>query len=701
MLTNRISRSLKLKVTLLVLLAAALPLIGCVTLMGYLAWQRELDDARDRLVYALAESKRELIQVSAPSLSHGLLNRLRDASLAGGDQFRVVLRDAGGSDPMEPISPQELAGSEFDNAFSSSDSITRGWVHDDRGRVWFSLRLSSPELNRDVEAALDRALIARPVIRELRVLVISGLVCFIVYSVVVSMLLRKWWSPFHLLVQDTERVADGDLWHEIQVTRSDDLGKLQGAIESMRGSMKHQIDHLDALIAERTAELEYVNEQLERDSREDKLTGLANRDVMLEAIERELSRAQRDASQIFAVLFFDFDRFKIVNDSLGHATGDALLCSIADRFRQHMRAHDTAARFGGDEFVVCLTDLESDEEAALAANRLLSVFEAPHDINGHRLISTASIGLVIYDERYANGEEMIRDADAAMYEAKSAGKGQVMNFDLRMHDEAQRRIRIEDDISHAIDRDELFLVYQPIVQIDQMKLIGFEALVRWNHPERGLVRPDHFISIAEDTGQIVEIGAWVLEEAVRQLQSWDNDHGIDKDLEININVAKRQLIHPRFIDSVRDTIQKYDVDPSRIKLEITESTAIDPRHDMTGVIREVKALGVQIAMDDFGTGHSSLSLLHELNLDVIKIDKSFIDGMNLSRELGAVLQSIIALAHNLGKTVVAEGVETQDQVVALLSHGCDQIQGYFFSKPLESEEATRFIHCADRMLDAA
>ena len=512
---------------------------------------------------------------------------------------------------------------------------------------------------------------------------------------------RSLWRPLGEISQAADRISSGDVWHEIEVGRKDEIAQIQQAVEDMRLSLKQQIDHLDALIAERTSELEYVNEQLERDSREDKLTGLANRQVMVEMVTRELNQYQRGDGYRFAVLFFDFDRFKIVNDSLGHAVGDALLCSIADRFREHLRSYNLAARFGGDEFVVCLANLKNDEEALLAANRLLSVFAEPHDIDGHRIVSTASIGLVTAAERYESADELIRDADAAMYEAKSAGKGQVMIFDQKMHENAQNRMRIEEDMSHAVERGQLRVMYQPIIRIDDMKLDGFEALIRWEHPTLGLVRPDYFIPIAEDTGQIVEIGNWILDESLRQLRAWDEIHGEDRALSMNVNVAKRQLIHPEFIEHVREALERNAIDPQRVKLEITESTAIDPRHDMSQTIRDVKDLGVKIAMDDFGTGHSSLSLLHQFDLDVIKIDKSFIQGMERSREMGAVLHSIIALAQNMGKSVVAEGVETPSQIAALLSHSCDLVQGYYFSKPMFADEAGQYIPASDRLSEAA
>lgn len=496
--------------------------------------------------------------------------------------------------------------------------------------------------------------------------------------------------PIRKLVHDSARISGGELDHRIAVTRFDELGQLQGSVNLMRISLKSQIDHLDAIVSARTRELEQANRQLAIDARQDKLTGLANREVLYECVERELARYRRNATHTFSVMFFDFDRFKIVNDSLGHAMGDRLLCSIADRFRREAREVDLVARFGGDEFVVCLGHSESPEHAMQAAERMLRVFEEAHEIGEHRIVSTASIGLVTVDDRYEHADEMIRDADAAMYEAKLAGKGQVVVFDEKMHNEAQTRIRIEEDLSRSIERGQLRVVYQPIVSLENLKLAGFEALIRWEHPELGLVRPDHFIPIAEDTGFIVEIGEWIMRESLAQLRRWDEQLG-STGLTMNVNVAKRQLIHPNFIPMVRSALEQNSIAHNRLKVEITESTVIDPRHDMSQTVREVHQLGVQIAMDDFGTGHSSLSLLHQFDLDIIKIDKSFIQGMGDSREMGAVLHAIIALTQNMGKRVVAEGVETEEQIACLISHGCDMVQGFYFAKPLSPDEAGAFI----------
>lgn len=610
-----------------------------------------------------------------------------------GDANRIFLATTTGKrivDKKSDDNPEPMLLEGLMQSVEQGDIVT-GWFRGADGKRVLGTYAPSPA-NRWVicfELPEDEAMADANHLTNLLMLVFfGGLVALAVLAYLVGSAISV---PIRKLVDDSGRIAQGDVWHEIRVDRSDEVGQIQYAVEEMRVSLKQQIDHLDAQIAERTADLEYANEQLAIDASQDKLTGLANRQVLLEFTQQALTRFKQCHDHNFAVLFFDFDRFKIVNDSLGHATGDALLCSIADRFRKICRDTDLVARFGGDEFVVCLGSIENAQHAMGISERLLHAFEAVHEIGGHRIVSTASIGLVISEPRYNSADEMIRDADAAMYEAKLAGKGQIINFDEKMHHNAQNRMLLEEDLSHSIERNELRVFYQPIIGIEEMSIEGFEALIRWEHPKLGLVQPDQFVPIIEDTGFIVQVGEWILRESLMQLRRWDEQLGTTN-LTMNVNVAKRQLIHPNFITMIRSVINDYGIAPERLKLEITESTVIDPRHDMSQTIRDIHRLGVKIAMDDFGTGHSSLSLLHKFDLDVIKIDKSFIQGMSASREMRAVLHAIIALAQNMGKAVVAEGAETKDQIACLISHGCDMVQGYYFAKPLNPHDAQLFIN---------
>ena len=575
---------------------------------------------------------------------------------------------------------------------TANGQMVSGWFESADGVEIFGAYKSSETYPWIVCVEVDRDEIQTPLNAQSWFFIAISAASIAVFAGAIVLVGRWFWGPLKKVVAAANRVADGDLWHEIEVTRTDEIGQLEGAVDAMRVSMKQQIDHLDALVAERTSELEYANEKLEIDAEQDRLTTLANRQKLRLHLDEEMVKYHQDESHLVSVLFFDFDRFKVVNDSLGHSAGDALLCSIADRFRNELRKTDLPARFGGDEFVVMLAPVESPEHAYQAADRLVKIFAEPHDIDGHRIVSTASIGLVIADKRYVEAGDMIRDADAAMYEAKLAGKNQVAVFDEKMFAAAKRRQRIEEDLSCSIKNDELCVMYQPIIGMESMDVVGFEALIRWEHPELGMVSPVDFITIAEDTGQIIEVGAWVFREAVEQLVRWDEQYGLDETHSMNINVSKRQLIHPEFLSMVQDVLHSTGIKPSRVKVEITESTVIDPRHDMSVVINRVRDLGVMIAMDDFGTGHSSLSLLHKFDFDILKVDQSFVQGMEESREMSAVLHAIIALAQNTGMKVVAEGAETKEQVICLISHGCDMVQGYYFAKPLKAVEAGQMLN---------
>ncbi len=422
----------------------------------------------------------------------------------------------------------------------------------------------------------------------------------------------------------------------------------------------------------------------------DKLTGLANKARFRDRLEETLARTKR-SGELCAILFFDFDRFKVVNDSLGHNVGDALLVSIADRFRSICRDSDLPSRFGGDEFVVLLENLKSPDEAQAAADRFLKVFAEPHEVMEHKVSSTASIGLVTNELAYDSPDDMIRDADAAMYQAKAQGRGCAVTFDVAMHEQAQRRLRLEEELRLAIPRKQLRLVYQPIVDLNTGQAAGVEALLRWTHPEFGIVSPVEFIPVAEDSGIIIDLGWWVLDKALARCAAWHHD-GLDiTNLPININVSKRQLLSDNFVAGVRERLAHHNVPPQNLKIEVTETTVVDNRAGIAPLLQELRDTGVLIAMDDFGTGHSSLSGLHLLPLDVIKIDQSFVRGCSQNAELLSIIGAIINLGENLGMKTVAEGLETIEHVAAMQSMGCTYGQGYFFARPLEEPDFIQFV----------
>lgn len=436
--------------------------------------------------------------------------------------------------------------------------------------------------------------------------------------------------------------------------------------------------------------LEVTLENLELLASTDKLTGLPNRAVFNDRLDQAIVHSKRSGSK-FAVLFFDFDRFKMINDSLGHDVGDLLLCSIAEIFNSQLRQEDTIARFGGDEFVVLLANLDEWDDAEIKAKSLLKAFSAPHMLGDHLVVSTASIGLVTNQHNHTQAGDLIRDADVAMYQAKADGKNRVVIFDDKMHEDAVDRLILEIDLRDAIENEQLHLVYQPIIELATGSLKGFESLVRWQHPTRGLINPDKFIPIAEESGLITQIGRWIFEQSAHQARKWNDEFKPTKPITINVNVSKRQLLDPKFLKRVYECQQKYDLFDAQVQIEITESVIVDARSNVIPLLEELREHGFPIVMDDFGTGVSSLSTLHSYPIDVLKIDQSFIRVLSGDRSLLAVVTAITNLAENLGIHTVAEGVEIQELVGPLQSIGCTWGQGYHFAKPLSEIDAHNYI----------
>jgi len=421
----------------------------------------------------------------------------------------------------------------------------------------------------------------------------------------------------------------------------------------------------------------------------DTLTGLVNRQVLRRRTDAALRRA-RDAGPEVAMLFFDLDRFKSVNDTSGHEAGNALLRSVADRLRAVLRPGDTAARLGGDEFAVLLAPAQGLPAVEALAERLLGAIEQRHAVDGQQLFTSASIGIVHGVNGYADAEEMLRDADAAMYQAKAAGRGRYRVFDAEMHIRALRRARLERDLRAAAFDDQMWMCYQPIVGLEDGRVRGFEALLRWEHPELGGISPAEFIPIAEETGAIVELGRWVLDAACGQLAAWRQRFG-DVAGAMNVNVSRRQLLSPGFERTVVQTLTAHGLDSRWLELEVIESAIVDDRVEIEPAVNRLRDLGVRVAIDDFGTGLSSLSALHRIPADTLKIDRSFIREMAGDTDRTAVVQAVIALADTFGLDVVAEGVESMDHVVRLQALGCPKAQGYWFARPMAADDATRLL----------
>jgi diguanylate cyclase (GGDEF)-like protein len=419
----------------------------------------------------------------------------------------------------------------------------------------------------------------------------------------------------------------------------------------------------------------------------DHLTNLPNRTYLRNSLKRLIDRSKRDENYQYGVLFIDLDRFKIVNDSLGHVIGDQLLTSAAERLKNCVRPSDTVARFGGDEFAVVLDYIKDLTDATRVADRIQRELTIPFRLNGHDVFITASIGIVISLSGYENVEDIIRDADAAMYRAKSLGKARYEIFNKNMHSRALKLLQLESDLRQAVTRNEFFVYYQPIVSLQNFNISGVEALLRWEHPQRGIIPPAEFIPLAEETGLIAKIGEQVLMIAAAQNKEW-HDAGYDH-LHVGVNFSAHQFIQQDIVKIIKKTLNKTGLHAQFLNIEITESTAMEM--NSTNTLLELSALGVKLSIDDFGTGYSSLGSLKNFAIDCIKIDKVFIQDVTRNKNADAIVKAIIAMAKNLKIKVIAEGVETEEQLNFLRSHDCDQIQGFIYSRPVPDNEFTALL----------
>ena len=436
--------------------------------------------------------------------------------------------------------------------------------------------------------------------------------------------------------------------------------------------------------------------QLLHDAFHDMLTGLPNRALLRARLERAIARAKRRQDSLFAVLFLDLDHFKIVNDSLGHTIGDQQLIAIAHRLEACLRPGDTVARFGGDEFMILLEDITDTSDAIRIAQRLQETVERPLRLDGHDVCTSVSIGIALSATGYDRPEDLLRDADIAMYRAKALGRARYEVFDTAMHARAMARLRLETDLRRAIEQYEFRLHYQPIVSLATGLIAGFEALVRWQHPERGLIPPAAFIPVAEETGLIVPIGQWVLYEACRQTRCWQKRYVTHPPLSISVNLSAKQVMQPDLLTQIDHILQQTGLDARTLTLEITESIIMDNVASTATLLAGLKARQVRLHIDDFGTGYSSLSYLHRFPIDALKIDRSFVSRIGQHGEGLEIVRAIRTLAENLEIGVTAEGVETAEQLAQLRALRCEYGQGYFFSKSVEGEAAEELIRAAQR-----
>ncbi len=447
-----------------------------------------------------------------------------------------------------------------------------------------------------------------------------------------------------------------------------------------------ELAKINELLARENVERKKAEEQLAQEAFNDSLTGLPNRALFTDHLQNSLARKKRYPDYMFAVLFIDVDRFKAINDSVGHLVGDQLLIMLSERIRRHVRASDTVARFGGDEFAVLLDDIKEGMYADNFANRLQDEMRLPFSVSGHEVFVTVSTGIVLSNlDDYSRPEELLRDADSAMYHAKARGKACYVVFDSTMHAEATMTLRLETDLRKAVQRKEFSVYYQPIVSLEDNKVIGFEALLRWRHPEFGVLCPAEFIVVAEDTGLIVPIGEWVIHESCRQMGAWQKQFSWCRGLTVNVNISSKVFFQPDFHGTIEKILKDTCLEGCCLRLEIKEKMLMDHPEEAATLIRRLKDLGVLFDVDDFGSGYSALNYLRHFQIHGLKIDTSFINALSFDKHNAEIVKTIISLGHSFNLDVIAEGVETPEQLEIFRSVNGRHAQGFYLFTPMDSK----------------
>ena len=488
--------------------------------------------------------------------------------------------------------------------------------------------------------------------------------------------------------------------------------KNQLNLQAAKAEISHLNQKLEKRVKDRTLELETANQKLaminnklqekilERkniekkllhDTLHDELTGLPNRSLFMKRVQMALDQSKSDKDYKFAVLFIDLDRFKVINDSLGHLVGDHLLIACAQRLEICLSDRDIVARIGGDEFTILLENITDIQDVTAVADKIVLEFKNPFKLGTHMITTTASIGIVLGSREYQQSSELLRDADTAMYRAKEGGKARHEIFNEQMYIEAIKRLELENDLRQALKTKEFALFYQPIIRLIDGKIAGFEALVRWQHPSKGLIPPNDFIPIAEETGLIIPLGEWILNQACHQLNIWQNKFPDIPNIKISINLTVNQLKNSDFLATLDRILYQNKISGSNLKLEITESMLMQDTEDMMHLLSQLKTRKIQLCIDDFGKGFSSLSYLPRFPIDILKIDRSFVSFMDSDENNFEVVRTIISLAHSLGMKVVSEGIEKVTQLQQLQSLGSEFGQGFLFSRPLNAESAELMI----------
>jgi diguanylate cyclase (GGDEF)-like protein len=510
-----------------------------------------------------------------------------------------------------------------------------------------------------------------PIATLTRQVYFAALLLTVIMVLVLRYFLVRQWAPIEQAGVRIRRMTEGqEPFAPIPVERKDEIGTLINDVNQLivwRKVAEHQLEHL---------------------AHHDALTGLPNRVLVQDRFDRARANADRAATKV-ALLFLDLDSFKIINDSLGHTVGDAMLKQIAARLAECVRDTDTISRQGGDEFLIVLPAVQNADDTALVLAKLLERLHAPILVDGHELSTSVSIGVAIYPDDGPDFDTLLKKSDMAMYRAKDAGRNTYRYFDEQMNVEAVEHLALTNNLRRAVERGEFVLHYQPQLDLATGTVVGAEALIRWNHPDRGLVSPRHFIPVAEESGLIIPISEWVIREACRQNVRWRNA-GL-QDLVMAVNLSAVQFRRGDVEQTVVNALKKSGLNPEYLELELTESTLIHESENVLATVQRLKQLGVKFSIDDFGTGYSSLSYLKRFAIDKLKIDQSFIRDLAVDPDDAAIVRAIIQMAHSLGLKTMAEGVETAEMLAPLRVFGCDEVQGYYFARPMPAREFEQYL----------
>jgi diguanylate cyclase (GGDEF)-like protein len=699
---------MKRKIVTALLLVFACSAIGVAMAVGYiksttdelrrLSETHRIDEMRQFLVVAIQEAQADLYRADTPSgrradaIVDNMLELERSAASCAGCHHAPEL--------TARIEHVQALVKHYQNALShymtaSADAERIEALKRDAAVIASDIVTHTVEMTLQASRRADaRATAAMRRFDRARDILFVTLALSLVVAVAVAVrLATSITRPVEELVRATRAIAAGQLGFSIDARDRTELGELAGHFNSMSAALRDGYAALQSEIEERKR----AEERLLYDAFHDALTGLPNRALFLDRLKHVIESGKRDGEQLYGVLFLDLDRFKVVNDTLGHLVGDHLLVAVSERLAECLRPGDTVARLGGDEFGILLERIAGPQTAMQVAERVQKALSKAVEVDGHELFVTGSIGVAVGSERYQRPEQVLRDADIAMYQAKTKGKACSELFDAEMHGSVVDRLQLEADLRRAVERSEGFVLhFQPIVALRTGKLIGLEALVRWDKPERGLLDAAEFIGLAEESGTVVAMGEWAIQTACAQLRAWQERVPALAGVTLSVNVSARQFHRRDFVENFRRVVHDAGVDPRFVAVEVRESVIMDDVEASAAKLAQLREAGIQIHVDDFGTGYSSLSYLHRFPITAVKIDRSFVAGLPGHHESEEVIKAIVSIAESLDFDVIAEGIEQKAQAEKLQELRCRYGQGFHLARPLAADDVVKWVEAKPR-----